>query len=263
MTPLLTVNGTSLSLQEAVRRDILHDNEFLTQALEELLIRQYAHENGIENSDEELQVAADEMRYQRGLESEAETLQWFENAHQTLASVQNALDYQLLRNKVRNSIPEDEMRAYFADHKIEFDSVDLYSIRVDSRAVADELHTQIAEEGASFHDLAVEYSQDEETALAGGYAGRLTRSEMTGEIEASVFDAEVGEVIGPIETEHGWNLFMVRAVHDANYEDVEDRIRFQMFQDLLDQLKAEADITHDLLDGEGHPETAQADEVRA
>lgn len=248
MSILASVDGQSISVKEAVRRDILHDNQLLPQTIEELLIRKYADENGIENTDEELQVAADEMRYQRGLESRAETLQWLENMNQTLASVQNGLDYQLLRNKVRNSIPEDEMRAYFADHKMDFDSVDLYSIRVGSRDVAEELYAQITEEGASFYELAVKHSEDEDTARRGGYVGRLSRGDMTGEIEAAVFDADEGEIVGPMETEEGWNLFLVREIHSPDFEDIEDQIQLQMFEDLLSKLKAEADITHDLFE---------------
>lgn len=246
MSAFLTVNGHSMSMQEAIRRDILHGDQFLEQHIEELLLRDYAQENGIENTDEELQVAADEMRYQRGLESRAETLQWLDDNHQTLASIQNGLDYQLLRNKVRNSIPEDEMRAYFADHQMDFHSVDLYSIRVGSRAVAEELHAQIVEDGASFYDLAVNHSEDEGTARRGGYVGRLSRGDMTGEIEAAVFDADEGEIVGPMETEEGWNLFLVREIHTPDFEDVKDEVRLQLFEDLISKLKVEADVSYDL-----------------
>lgn len=245
---LVTVNGNDISTPEAVRRDIMHDNEFLKGAIQELLIREYAEENGIHNTDEELQVAADEMRYMRGLESREETLQWLDNTNQTIASVQNGLDYQILRNKVRNSIPEDEMRAYFADHKVDFHSVDLYSIRVDSRQVAEELYAQIAEDGASFHELAIEYSTDETTAPAGGYAGRLTRDDVTAEIEAAVFDADAGDLVGPMETEKGWNLFLVKEVHEPSFEDVKDRVQLDMFSDLLAKLKAEADVEYTLFE---------------
>ena len=60
---------------------------------------------------------------------------------------------------------------------------------------AKELLSQISEEGANFHVLAMEHSQDENTRHVGGYAGRLTRSQVTGAVEAAVFKAKAGAVI--------------------------------------------------------------------
>jgi parvulin-like peptidyl-prolyl isomerase len=248
MDDFLTVDGLKMGLQEAIRRDILHDNEFVTRSIEALLIRKYAEENGIENTKDELQTAADEMRYLRGLESKAETMQWLENNHQTLASIENALDYQLLRNKVRNSFPEEELRAYFADHQPAFDRVELYSIRVDRRPVAEELYAQITEDGLSFYEAAVEYSEDEDTAPKGGYVGMLTRSDVTGKIEAAVFDADDGDIVGPMETDAGWNLFLVQQVQHPDFEAVESEVQFRVFEDLIATLKAEADIQYEVFE---------------
>jgi len=162
--------------------------------------------------------------------------------------IQNGVNNMLLRNKLRNSIPESEIEAYFAEHQLEFDRVELFSIRVDSEELAQELFAQITEEDANFHLLAMEYSQDEETRPMGGYVGKLTRSGMTGEIEAAVFNAQPGDVVGPMETEQGHNLFMVTNVFKASLEEEKDGIQMMLFTQMLNKLHAEADIGHPIFE---------------
>ena len=105
MPPLATVNGEDLDLISAIRLSIFDGGSFLNDAVTGMLVRQYAAERGITNTDAELQLAADEIRYARGQEG-AETLrQWMRENHQDVLSFQDSLDLMLLRNKIRNAIP--------------------------------------------------------------------------------------------------------------------------------------------------------------
>ncbi len=248
---LVAVNGDSFEVREALRRSITNkENEFLDEFISELLIRQYAAQNNISNSIEELQVAANERRYQNSLESVEKFQQWLKNNHQTLLSLQNDIDYQLLRNKVRGSIPDQEVEAYFVEHQLEFDRADLYSIRLDNQHKAEELYAKIAEDGENFHLLAMEHSLDEESKPKGGYIGKLSRDELSAEIEAAVFNAQPGQVINPIETEKGYNLFKVSAVYPANLAEEKDNIQLLLFEQLLARLRAEAKITYPIFEEE-------------
>ncbi len=96
MTVLVKVNGEELTLVEALTRlELLQtEDNFLGNCIEELLYREYAQGNNLSNSEEELQVAADELRYQRGLELVEVLQQWMKNNYQTLLSVQNGIDAQ-------------------------------------------------------------------------------------------------------------------------------------------------------------------------
>lgn len=248
---LVAVNGDSFELREALRRSIIDsENEFLGEFISELLIRQYAAQNNISNSIEELQVAANERRYQNGLESVEKFQHWLKNNHQTVLSLQNDIDYQLLRNKVRGSIPNHQVEAYFVEHQFEFDRADLYSIRLDNQHKAEELYAKITEDGENFHLLAMEHSLDEESKPKGGYIGKLRRDELSAEIEAAVFNAQPGQVIGPVETEKGYNLFKVGAVYPANLAEEKDNIKFLLFEQLLMRLRAEAKITYPIFEEE-------------
>jgi len=250
MTPLATVNGEPIDTATALRLCLFFNDSFLKDAVANEVIRQYAEKTGISNTDAELQLAVDEVRYSRGLESADAGRQWMRENQQTLLSLQTAVDQMLLRNKVRGAIPAAEVQAHYAEHKLEYEAVDLYSIRVDSQGKAAELHSQITDEGANFHALAMEHSQDDDSRHLGGYVGRLTRSEMTGGVEAAVFATRPPDIIGPIKTEQGWNLFKVTKIHRPTLAESEGRIRLDLMQQLIDKLVAEAAIAYPVLQEE-------------
>ena len=245
MGDFLRVNGELIDIQQAVRLSFLHDDDrFVQNAVEFMLINQGAAKAGLSNTDAELQLAVDELRYQRGLESAEKAQQWIRENNLELLAIQNGVNNMLLRNKLRNSIPQSEVDAYFAEHKLEFDRAELYSIRVDSEELAQEIYAQITEEGENFHLMAMEHSQDDATRPMGGYVGKLTRSGMTAEIEAAVFKAQPGDVIGPMETENGFNLFLVKDFYEASLEKEKDAIQMALFTHMLNKLHAEADIEY-------------------
>lgn len=247
---LVRVNGDPFYLSEALQRSMFdtEGNAFLGLWISELLIRQYAIENNISNSTEEMQVAAEELRYQRGLESVEKLEQWLKSHHQTILSLQNYIDYRLLCSKVRASIPQKEIEAYFAEHKLEFEQADLYSIRLCGKGKAEELYARITEEGENFHLLAMKHSLDEESRPKAGYVGRVYRKDLSAEIEVGVFNAQPGEVIGPVKTEKGYNLFKVDTVYSAKLEEQIDNIRDLLFEKLLNRLHAEAKIAYPLFE---------------
>ncbi len=250
MTSLATVNGEPIDIVSALRNSFYYDESFLTDAVTNELVRQYAERAGISNTDAELQLAVDEVRYSRGLTSADAGRQWLRETHQTLLSLQNAVDLMLLHNKVRGAIPTAEVQAHYAEHKLEYEAVDLYSIRAESQSKASELHSQIQDEGANFHALAIEHSTDENSRHLGGYVGRLTRAKMTGAVEAAVFASRPPGVIGPIKTEEGWNLFKVTKIHRPTLAESESRIRVDLMQRLIETLIADAAITYPALQEE-------------
>lgn len=249
MPVLVTVNNDQYEMREALRRLMVDgDDGIFGEFISELLIRQYAAQNNISNSTEELQVAANELRYHKGLESVEKFQQWLKSNHQTILTLQNYIDYKLLRNKVIASIPAKEIEAYFAEHQLEFQGVDLYSIRVCSKSFAEELYAKITEEGENFHQLAMQHSQDEQSSPSGGYIGRLQQNDLSAEISAAVLNAKPGEVIGPVETQKGYNLFKVGAFYQANLEQETENIRVLLFENLLARLRAEAKISYPILE---------------
>ncbi|BAS60460.1 MULTISPECIES: peptidylprolyl isomerase [Leptolyngbya] len=246
---LVTVNGDAFDLREALRRFMFDDVEiYFGRFIIELLVRQYALQNNLSNSTEELQVASDEFRYHLGLESVEKLRHWLRDKHQNILSLQNHLDYYLLRNKVRESIPDRDVEAYFAQHQLEFDRADLYSIRVKNQQIAEELYAKITEEDENFHLLAMQHSLDEESKPKAGYVGRMSRNEVITEIEAAVFNAQAGDIVGPTKTEQGYNLFKVGAIYPANLEAEQDTIRTLLFNKLVAKMRIESKIIYPIFE---------------
>lgn len=95
-------------------------------------------------------------------------------------------------------------------------------ILVDEQALAQELLDRI-EAGEDWTELAAEYSTDSSNSDQGGDLGWFARDRMVEPFEQAAFDAEVGEVVGPVQTEFGWHLIEVlghevRQLDDGTYQ---------------------------------------------
>ena len=248
MQTYLKVNDDEISIQLALQIDFMHDNKLYESTIDNILIRQYCKANGIENSDEELQVALDELRYNRNLESIEKAEYWINSNNLSLLGVQEGIEFMLLRNKMRNSFTLEEIEAHFNENKLNYDKVLLYSIRLSTEGKAEEIFAQITDEDLDFHTAAMEYSEDDETKLMGGYIGMMKRSDLSAEIEAAVFKGNEGDVVGPVQTDKGFNLFKIGKVLNAELDKEKDNIKFELFNAKLAQLKAEAKVTIPILE---------------
>jgi hypothetical protein len=69
MPPFVTVNGIPVNVSEAMPVIWMESPEFALPVIESILLRQHAATIGAKVTDQELQVASEEMRYAHGTES--------------------------------------------------------------------------------------------------------------------------------------------------------------------------------------------------
>jgi parvulin-like peptidyl-prolyl isomerase len=114
-------------------------------------------------------------------------------------------------------VTESKLPEYFIERKIYLDRVVLSRILVDSRELAEELQTQI-EEGASFEQLAKEYSLADERVF-NGMMGPISRGTIPDSLRAAVDATVPGKLINPIEIEGRFALFRLEQILPASLED--------------------------------------------
>ena len=248
MSLLVKVNGLEISTAQALRRSLLNPTGFLQQTIEDLLIQDYAARNDIINSDTDLQKAADEFRYQLGLETLESLNQGIQENHLTLLDFQEGLEVGLLKTKVFRSFSDEEVEAYFLEHHREIDRIELYVLAVDSESKARELQVQLEEEDANFHLLTREHSTDEETRVRGGYLGNLSRRDLPGDVEQLVFDTREGSVVGPIASSDDYRLYKVSKIHQAVLTELAIPIKLELYDNLVSQLKKKAKLEYPVFD---------------
>lgn len=134
----------------------------------------------------------------------------------------------------RIEITEEEMKAYFDEHKDEFaqeQQVHARHILVDNENLAREIYEKL-KKGEDFAELAKQYSTDTATKDNGGDLGFFGKGEMVEEFEKVAFSLKVGEISSPVKTEYGYHIIKVEEKKEAqepNYENSKEKIKDILF----------------------------------
>lgn len=128
-----------------------------------------------------------------------------------------------LRSDARARLYRERLAdAFEAEVDREQEQVQARHILVEDEETAQELLGRI-EAGESFEDLAAEFSIDTSNKDQGGDLGWFARGRMVEPFEEAAFDGQVGEIVGPVETDFGWHLIEVvghenRQLEDGDYQ---------------------------------------------
>ena len=100
----------------------------------------------------------------------------------------------------------------------------------DSEEKCNDILEKITSGEKEFEEAAKEFSTCPSGAQ-GGDLGEFGRGNMVKEFEEAAFAAEVGHVVGPVQTQFGYHLIKVEQKNDAKEAD---------FEEVKEQIKAEA-----------------------
>ena len=147
------------------------------------------------------------------------------------------IEAQLLEEKVREQFEPEFERV--AEHVL------IQHILVFDEEIAQEALDKI-ESGDAWDDIALEYSEDQNSRESSGDLGWNTQDDLVrifGQMGFIAFSAPINEVIGPIESQYGWHLLRIvdrqdREISDAAYQEAVDNA----FESWIDALTAEAEI---------------------
>jgi parvulin-like peptidyl-prolyl isomerase len=95
---------------------------------------------------------------------------------------------------------------------------------------------------ATWKDVTKELSTDDATKDLGGLRPGVAPGQNEPALDDAIFSAEVGEVVGPIETEAGFYVIEVEAINEAATQELDEATAAQIRQQLVTQ-KQQAAVT--------------------
>ena len=165
------------------------------------------------------------------------------------------VDYLLLNpDELRSAVEvtDADVRIYYDDNAEEFTQEEqvkarhiLLSINAErtsqqAESMLQEARARIAS-GEDFAALAAEMSDDPGSKDRGGDLGFFGRGQMIGEFEEAAFNAEPGDLVGPIETSFGMHLILVEEKQPAGVrglDEVAEQIRSRLTTERSEELAA-------------------------
>ncbi|MEP0854706.1 peptidylprolyl isomerase [Trichocoleus sp. DQ-U1] len=233
----LLVNDQSISLEQALK--YLRSSGKLTSFIGEIL-RQYVINQQLQTLKLDISLAAIEQavidfRLHRNLADPKSFQEWL---------VRSGIDYETFHNQVKSGfqltklktqIAEPKLQEYFIERKLFLDRVVLSRLVVAQQELAEELYSQI-EEGASFEQLAQEYSLTDDR-IVNGMMGPVSRGTLPDQIRAAIDTASPGRLLEPLKLEERWALFRVEKFLPASLEDsqLKEALQNELFEQWLAQ----------------------------
>jgi parvulin-like peptidyl-prolyl isomerase len=221
--------------------EIVDDAEFIRllkltgqfESLIEQLVRDKltvhaARKHAVEVSAEEIQQRADQFRRVRGLHRAADTNQYLDTLGVTLDQFEAFIVDGLYQEKMLDQVANDgAVQEYFSLNSPKFDAIEVSHIVLDSEGKAKEMISYLHDDPDSFAEMAREHSIAD-TRAAGGVIGKVLRGSLKADIEAKIFNASVGDLLGPFPSidRSCFEIFAVTDKHPASLdEDVASEIR--------------------------------------
>lgn len=210
--------------------------EIYQKILYQRVIERTAGDRGIAVTPEEIQAEGDKFRAENRLEKAADTLAWLADSMISPDDWEAGIRDRLLAKKLSEALFEKEVEKYFAENRVDFEQILLYQIIVPYEKVARELFYQIEEQEISFYEAARLYDIDERRRMLCGCEGKISRSSLKPDIAAIVFGGNVGEVIGPVQIDRGYHLFLVEELISPELTpERRQQLIFSMFKEWLEK----------------------------
>jgi parvulin-like peptidyl-prolyl isomerase len=236
--PFLSVDDQPIPLAQALQ--YLQSAGKLQSVIGDIL-RQYIIEQELQTRDD-LDVspalteqAVIDFRLQNQLTDPKVFAQWLASNGKDYSSFHASVTFGFKLEKLKAQVTEPKLQEYFIERKLFLDRVVLSRLVVADRELAEELASQI-EEGASFEQLAREYSIADDK-IVNGMMGPISRGTLPDVLRAAVDLASPGELIEPLELEGRWVLFQVGQFLPASLEDgqLKQALQNELFEQWLAQ----------------------------
>lgn len=141
----------------------------------------------------------------------------------------------------QEAVSSEEVRNYYEEHQSDYGQPEerqashiLIAVtdssedeKAEAKRKAEDILAQVTQEPEKFAELASEFSDDSGSAKSGGELGFLGKGVLVKEFEDALFQMELNEIRGPVETAFGFHIIKLSEIKPAKVatvEEVEDSI---------------------------------------
>ena len=135
-------------------------------------------------------------------------------------------------------ITEDEIQTFYDENQIQFEQPETRDVRViltktpeDAEEVLTALGGDLTPE--NFEEVAKEFSIDEATKSTGGLREGVIQGQSEPALDAEIFEAPEGELVGPVETDAGSAVILVETITPPAIAPLDEETRAQIEQTLV------------------------------
>lgn len=204
----------------------------LTTLIRTEILRQAADDQGIEVTQDDIDEQRDLLVEQLGGQEQLDQL--VEQANLSEEELESNLRDQAIQAGLTAELSEevsqqDVRTAFEEDPQNQYGpTVEVRHILTETRAQARDAIDRI-EGGEDFADVARDVSTDPGSAENGGDLGEVARGATVPPFEEAAFGAEVGELVGPVQSDFGFHVIEVTdRLPASSFDEVEDEIRTQL-----------------------------------
>lgn len=223
MTAIVRIDNEEIGIEDFVRTLKLTGQfeSLIEQMVREKLTVLSAKKLGIPLSPEEIQERADQFRRVQGLHRAADMNNYLDALGVSLDEFEAFVTDGLYHEKMMAQVCSDKaIQGYFKLNSPRFDSIEVSHMVLDAEGKAKEMMSVLQDDPDSFEEMAREHSIAD-TRERGGLIGKVLRGSLKTDIEAKVFNAEVGDLLGPFPSadKSFFEIFRVDAKHPATLDD--------------------------------------------
>lgn len=223
MTALVRIDDQVVGLDDFLRHLKLGGQYegLIDQLVRDKLTVQAAKKHGIGLTAEEIQERADQFRRVQGLHRAADMNNYLDRLGVSLDEFEIFITDGLYQEKMLAEVCNDRaVEAYFKLNSPKFDAIEVSHIVLDAEGKAKEMLSILEEDPDSFAEMAREHSIAD-TREAGGSIGKVLRGSLKSDVEAKVFNADAGDLLGPFPSADRsfFEIFRVDAKYPAKLDE--------------------------------------------
>jgi parvulin-like peptidyl-prolyl isomerase len=238
----LTINNQPVSLALALK--YLESAGKLEIVIDEIIRQHVIHQESQlqDANDNAIEQAVIDFRLNYQLVDGESFQVWLADAGLTYSVFRQKIAADIRLQQLKKQVTHQNLQEYFIDRQLFLDRVVLSRLVVENRNLAEELKTQILEEGANFEQIVREYSVAEDNIL-NGMMGAISRGSLPDNFRAMVDSANPGELLGPLEIDDLWYLVRLERFLPATLdEDLQQESENELFEQWLEAQIQEFDV---------------------